>query len=39
MALYFASVTGQHQRIVTHWILEEQWMKALEALSKQVSAK
>jgi hypothetical protein len=36
MTLFFASVIGQHERIVTYWITEENWTKALEALSKQV---
>jgi hypothetical protein len=36
MALYYASVVGDHDRIVTYWILEEGWMEALQALSKQV---
>lgn len=36
MILYFASIVGQNERIVTHWIMEENWAKALEALNKQV---
>lgn len=36
MTLYFASVVGDHDRIVTYWILEEGWTEALQALSKQV---
>lgn len=37
MTLYYASVVGDHERIVTYWILEEGWTEALQALSKQVS--
>lgn len=36
MTLYYAGVVGDHERIITHWILEEDWLKALEALNKQV---
>lgn len=36
MTLYYASVVGDHERIITHWVLEENWSKALEALGKQV---
>ncbi|SCV68374.1 BQ2448_495 [Microbotryum intermedium] len=35
LTLYYASVVGDHERIVTHWVLEENWKKALEALNKQ----
>ncbi|KAK4699337.1 vacuolar protein sorting-associated protein 18, partial [Phenoliferia sp. Uapishka_3] len=35
MTLYFASVVGDHERIITHWVLEENWVKAIEALSQQ----
>ncbi|KAM0756677.1 hypothetical protein T439DRAFT_341664 [Meredithblackwellia eburnea MCA 4105] len=35
LLLYFAEVVGDHERIVTHWVLEEEWTKAVTALSKQ----
>lgn len=35
MTLYYAAAVGDHERIVTHWILEENWSKALEGLNKQ----
>lgn len=36
MTLHFAAAVGDHDRIVTYWILEENWLKALDALNKQV---
>lgn len=33
--LHYASVVGEHDRIVRHWIQEEDWSKALDALSRQ----
>lgn len=36
MTLYFAAVVGDHERIVSHWVLEEEWVKAITALGQQV---
>jgi hypothetical protein len=36
MGLHYASIVGDHERIVTYWILEENWLKAIVALSSQV---
>ena len=37
LILHFAAIVGDHERIITHWILEEDWTKALAALNSQVS--
>ncbi|BGP21553.1 tethering complex subunit [Rhodotorula toruloides] len=37
LALYYASVVGNHERIVQHHVAQEEWVKALQALSKQES--
>jgi len=34
--LHFASVVGDYERIVAHWIEEEDWAAALLALARQV---
>jgi vacuolar protein sorting-associated protein 18 len=36
MTLYYASIVGDHERIITHWVFKANWTKALEALNKQV---
>jgi vacuolar protein sorting-associated protein 18 len=36
MYLYYASVVGDHERVVEHWIDVEEWTKAIEVVSKQV---
>jgi hypothetical protein len=35
--LHYATVVGDFQRVVDHWILEEEWEKALEVINGQVS--
>jgi hypothetical protein len=35
MYLFFASTVGDHIRVVEHWVLEEQWSKAIEVISRQ----
>lgn len=35
MYLFFASTIGDHDRVVEHWVLEEQWTKAIEVISSQ----
>jgi vacuolar protein sorting-associated protein 18 len=34
--LHYATVIGDYQRVVEHWVLEEDWEKAIESLSRQV---
>lgn len=33
--LHYAHVSGEHHRIVRHWIQEEKWEKAIEVLNRQ----
>ncbi|PVF97591.1 hypothetical protein CPB86DRAFT_815453 [Serendipita vermifera] len=33
--LHYATVVGDYQRVVDHWILEEEWEKALDVLNSQ----
>lgn len=32
MYLHFASVVGDHAKVVEHWVMEGNWLKALEVL-------
>lgn len=34
--LHYAMVIGDYQRVIEHWVLEEDWEKAIESLSRQV---
>lgn len=34
--LYYADLIGDYDRIISHWIMEQNWTKALEVLGKQV---
>ena len=36
MYLHYASVIGDYERVIEHWILEEEWAKAIEAIDRQV---
>lgn len=36
MYLYFATVVGDFQRVVEHWIMEEEWLKAIDVINRQV---
>ncbi|KAF7320295.1 Vacuolar protein sorting protein [Mycena kentingensis (nom. inval.)] len=35
MYLHFAAVIGDHQRVIEHWILEEEWFKAIDVINRQ----
>ncbi|KAF5384929.1 hypothetical protein D9615_001406 [Tricholomella constricta] len=35
MYLYYANAIGDFQRVIEHWILEEDWLKAIEAINRQ----
>lgn len=37
MFLHYATVVGDFERVIAHWILEEQWTKAIDVLNRQVS--
>lgn len=34
--LFYANLIKDHGKVVEHWITEERWLKAIEALSSQV---
>jgi hypothetical protein len=36
MYLHYATVIGDHQRVIEHWILEEEWTNAITVISQQV---
>jgi hypothetical protein len=35
--LYYATTIGDFERVVEHWILEEEWSKAIDVINRQVS--
>ncbi|KAI6136496.1 Pep3/Vps18/deep orange family-domain-containing protein [Pisolithus sp. B1] len=35
MLLFFATVVGDHEYVIQHWILEEEWSKAIDVLNRQ----
>ncbi|PCH33839.1 hypothetical protein WOLCODRAFT_130019 [Wolfiporia cocos MD-104 SS10] len=35
MYLHYATVVGDHERVVEHWVMEEEWTKALDAINRQ----
>ncbi|KZT75150.1 hypothetical protein DAEQUDRAFT_659721 [Daedalea quercina L-15889] len=35
MYLHYAIVVGDHERVVEHWILEEDWTKAIDIIARQ----
>lgn len=37
MYLHFATVIGDNERVAEHWVLEEEWLKAIAVLNRQVS--
>lgn len=37
MYLYYANAIGDYERVVEHWIMEEEWTKAIEVINRQVS--
>lgn len=34
--LFYATAIGDYERVVEHWILEEDWIKAIDVISRQV---
>lgn len=37
--LFFASLIGDYDKVISHWITEKNWSKALAVLSKEVNQK
>ncbi|TEB39011.1 DigA protein [Coprinellus micaceus] len=35
MYLHYATVIGDHRKVAEHWVLEEEWLKAIEVISRQ----
>ncbi|TFK56966.1 hypothetical protein OE88DRAFT_1650500 [Heliocybe sulcata] len=35
MYIYFATTIRDHERVIEHWILEEEWTKAIDVLNRQ----
>ncbi|GAB5585428.1 tethering complex subunit [Umbelopsis nana] len=35
--LYYADLIGDYDRVISHWIIEQNWAKALEVLGKQAN--
>ncbi|KII93824.1 hypothetical protein PLICRDRAFT_49843 [Plicaturopsis crispa FD-325 SS-3] len=35
MYLYYATVVGDFERVVEHWVLEEEWIKAIDTINRQ----
>ena len=35
--LFYANLEEDHSKIVEHWITEEQWLRAIDVLNRQVS--
>ncbi|EKM61206.1 uncharacterized protein PHACADRAFT_247665 [Phanerochaete carnosa HHB-10118-sp] len=33
--LHYATVIGDYTRVIEHWIMEEEWLKAIDALNRQ----
>lgn len=38
MYLHYATVIGDLQRVIEHWILEEEWSKTIDIINRQVSS-
>jgi vacuolar protein sorting-associated protein 18 len=36
MYLFYATVVGDFGRVVEHWVLEDEWNKAIDVISRQV---
>lgn len=37
MYLYYATVVGDFERVIENWVTEEEWIKAIDILNRQVS--
>ena len=37
MYLHYATVIGDFDRVIEHWILEEEWTKAIDVINRQAS--
>lgn len=37
MYLHYATVIGDYERVVEHWVMEEEWTKVIDVINRQVS--
>ena len=37
MYIYYATTIGDSEKVVEHWVLEEDWSKAIEIINRQVT--
>lgn len=37
MYLYYATAIEDFERVIEHWILEDDWLRAIEIINRQVS--
>ncbi|KAL0951371.1 hypothetical protein HGRIS_008072 [Hohenbuehelia grisea] len=37
MYLYYATVVGDYERVIEHWVLEEEWTKAIDVINRQAN--
>ena len=35
--LYYATAIGDFERVIEHWILEEEWSKVIDVINRQVN--
>ncbi|KAF9475624.1 DigA protein [Pholiota conissans] len=35
MYLFYATIIGDYERVIEHWILEDEWVKAIDVISRQ----
>ncbi|KAN0100510.1 Pep3/Vps18/deep orange family domain containing protein [Tylopilus felleus] len=35
MLLFYATIVGDYERVIQHWILEEDWLQAIDTLNRQ----
>lgn len=36
MYLYYATAISDFERVIEHWIVEEEWLKGIESINRQV---
>ena len=36
MYLHYATAVGDFERVVEHWVMEEEWSKAIDVINRQV---
>lgn len=36
MYLFYATTIGDYECVIEHWVLEDEWVKAIDVISRQV---